>query len=97
LSHVGAPEGNKNGQKARVVYGALMRAIAQDDYQRLRDGIEKVLEMAAAGERWALEFIRDTADGKPRQAIEHSGPDGSPVEVKGRLEVNFVAGRDPLP
>lgn len=32
-----------------------------------------IMDLAESGERWAAEYIRDTVDGKPIQAIEHSG------------------------
>lgn len=63
--------GNPNGTKREKKFlAALERAIAQDNSQRLRDAAEKVLDMAAAGEAWAVQFIADRLDGKPRQEVE---------------------------
>lgn len=64
---VGNPHGTKREKK---FLSALERAIAQDDANRLRDAAEKVLDMAAAGEAWAVQFLADRLDGKPTQQIE---------------------------
>ena len=66
---MGAPIGNTNGAKSRAFYGALSRAIAQDDGERLRRAAEKMLDLAAEGEAWAVKELRDTLDGKPTQTI----------------------------
>ena len=76
-----AAPGNKNAAKGREFEQQMRRAILRDDYARVRQGIEKVLDLAAAGERWALEMIRDTMDGRPKQQTEISGPEGGPVQV----------------
>ena len=66
--------GNPAGtQKNKRFYAALDRAIAQDDSKRLRDAAEKLLDLAATGEPWATQMLADRLDGKPTQAIEHSG------------------------
>jgi hypothetical protein len=64
-----APAGNNNAGKSRAFYGALSRAIAQDDGERLRRAAEKLLDLAAEGEAWAVKELRDTMDGKPAQVI----------------------------
>lgn len=59
----------------------LERACEQEDYKRVRESIERALDMAAAGEPWAIEFIASRFDGKPAQSIV--GPtDDSPVIVE---------------
>ena len=69
--------------KARVLSDAVRRTIAQDTNDRLRKGMEKLLDACAAGERWALELIRDTLDGKPRQSIDASADE--PVDQAATL------------
>lgn len=64
-----APLGNKNGAKSRVFEQTLRRAILQDDGVRVRAAAEKVLTLASEGERWAVECLRDTLDGKPAQSV----------------------------
>lgn len=36
----------------------------------LRQIMSKIVDMAIEGERWACEYVRDTLDGKPTQAVE---------------------------
>lgn len=61
----GNPEGRRREQKFRAV---LDRAILQDDGKRLRDAAEKLLDLAAEGEQWAVKELADRLDGKPTQA-----------------------------
>lgn len=70
--------GNPNGsKKQRRFLAALERALQQDDGQRLRDCAEKVLDLAAKGEPWAVNFLADRLDGKPAQSISADVGDGS--------------------
>lgn len=62
-------KGNQLGAKARLFDGALKRAIAQDDGQRLRDAAEKLLTLAANGEAWAIKELADRLDGKAQQNV----------------------------
>lgn len=55
-------------------HAALKRAIAQDNGQRVRDCAEKLLDLAAAGEPWAVKELIDRLDGKAPQAIEVTTP-----------------------
>jgi hypothetical protein len=87
---MGAPLGNTNGAKSRAFYGALSRAIAQDDGERLRRAAEKLLDLAAEGEAWAVKELRDTMDGKPAQAVEGGGVDGGAINHSLRI----LFGRD---
>ena len=61
--------GNKLGEKSRKFEQLVERCLIQEDFKRLRAGIEKMLDECAKGERWALELVRDTLDGKPKQPI----------------------------
>ena len=64
----GNPAGGNVKQKKFLA--ALERVIAQDDGQGLRDAAEKVYQLAAAGEEWAVHFIADRLDGKPTQQFD---------------------------
>jgi hypothetical protein len=46
---------------------ALRRAIAQDNGERLRASIEKLLNLASIGEPWAIKELADRLDGRPKQ------------------------------
>ena len=73
--HMAFEKGNKANAKARLFDGALRRAIAQDDGQRLRDAAEKLLDLAAAGEPWAINTLADRLDGKAPQSVTVETPD----------------------
>ena len=76
----GAPEGNQNATKQqRQFNNALQRAIAQDDGKRLRGAAEKLLDLADAGESWAVRELADRLDGKPHQTV--GGLDGNPIPL----------------
>jgi hypothetical protein len=62
-------KGNQLGAKSRLFDGALKRAIAQDDGQRLRQAAEKLLDLAAGGEAWAIKELADRLDGKAQQNV----------------------------
>lgn len=62
--------GNPSGvQSNKPFLAALKRAIAQDDAKRLRDAAEKLLDLAANGEAWAVKELADRTDGKTTQPV----------------------------
>ena len=72
--------GNPSGKhKNKQFIDALNRAIAQDDGKRLRDAAEKLLDLAAAGEQWAVQMLADRLDGKPAQTI--LGDPDEPIKI----------------
>lgn len=90
-----APKGNKNATKGKRWQDALVKALAQyeDKKSNILRGhaLAKVAEMvvlkALAGDKDAIQEIGNRLDGKPAQALEHSGPDGEPIHV---FERRFV-------
>lgn len=71
--------GNPGGiNPSKPVHDALKRASAQDP-KRVRAMVESILTLASGGERWACEFVRDTLDGKPAQAITGAGDNGEHI------------------
>lgn len=62
--------GNKYGRgrdaRARAFDGALRRAIAQDTGARLANAVEKLLDLAASGEPWAVAMLADRLDGSAK-------------------------------
>lgn len=72
-------DGHKVVAQKKLVTDLLWRAHVQSEGKRARKMVEKIWDLAGEGERWAVEFVRDTFDGKPKQAIEASGPDGGPI------------------
>lgn len=89
----GAQPGNQNARKSRMFEQALIRAIKQRDLkdgegETLRKVAEALLDKALAADLTAIKEARDTLDGKPAQAIEHSGPEGS--DIPHRVEIVLV-------
>ena|SRR5882672_156463 len=69
-------KGNKLAAKGGEFAATVKRALAQDDYARLRQCAETLLDLAAIGEQWAVLLLRDTLDGKPAQQLIATDEDG---------------------
>lgn len=79
----GAPIGNKNGTKDKHLWAdTIRRAVTQADAEKLRRIAEKLIDMAAEGDIQAMKELGDRLDGKPKQAVEASGPDGGNIIVQ---------------
>lgn len=76
--------GNPAGapKKSKRFFTALDRAIEQDDAKRLRAAAEKLLDLAQAGEPWAVQMLADRLDGKAAQQVTLAGDSESPLIVK---------------
>lgn len=75
---VGRPPGTKNLKTLEIE--AAARAYAGD-------ALKALLHVATKGESEgarvaAAEALLSRGYGKPRQAVEHSGPDGGPLDVR---------------
>ena len=79
---MGAPVGNQNAVKGKQFYDALRRALAQNDWERLRKAAEVLADKAAAGEPWAIAELANRLDGKPAQQTILTGEDGGPVGIQ---------------
>ena len=79
MAERGGQTGNNNAGKNKPFWRAIDKAIAQDNGKRLRDAAEKLLDLAAQGEQWAVKELGDRLDGKPAQAI--TGEDGAPLTI----------------
>ena len=56
------------------------RICAEEEYKRITAGINAQLDAFAKGDLKAGEFVRDTTDGKPQQAVTIAGdPEGAPI------------------
>ena len=69
-------------RSSRPFLAALKRAIAQDDGQKLRNAADSLICAAERGEPWAIQCLADRLDGKPKQGMEHSGPDGKSISLR---------------
>jgi hypothetical protein len=83
----GAPFGNKNGAKQRLIEQALIREIKQRD---LKDGdgetLRKIaaaqIDRALAGEPLGFDRVADRLDGKPAQQVMLQGDAENPLVLK---------------
>ena len=90
--------GNPGGRpkRAKLTYDALVIELkARDakssdaDPKGLRKIVSSVIDLAEGGDMKAVEFIRDTIDGKPTQAI--AGDDeGDPISVVTKIVREIV-------
>ena len=78
---MGAPVGNNNAAKAKVVADAIRKALAAEDWKRLRAGAEKVADAYAACEPWAVQFVADRLDGKAAQSVTVAGDEENPLQT----------------
>lgn len=71
----GAPVGNQNASKEKLVTNCIRRAIVQDDSKKLREGVDKLMDAFASGEPWAIEQVINRLEGKPHQSadVTHRG------------------------
>ena len=60
-------KGNNLGANAKRVQNLLERIATQDNDAKLRAGLEKVMELFADGDKWAIEYVTDRLDGKATQ------------------------------
>ena len=73
-------KGNTLAGKSKLFDQALRRAIAQDDGKRLRECAESLLNLAAAGEAWAVKELADRLDGRAVQTA-NVNIQGDPQEM----------------
>lgn len=87
----GAPKQNDNAGKRRLFEHTVRRALTQDDGKRLRQAAETLLDLAANGERWAVECLRDTLDGRPKQSVDIDVTNRSVVDLDDTSLAGLVA------
>jgi hypothetical protein len=56
--------GHKQASKGREVTMALTKALASQNWKRLRQGAERIADAFAAGEQWAAYLVFDRMEGK---------------------------------
>jgi len=85
---VGAPLGNKNGNKSRIFSDRLRMTLLQEPH-RLVKVAEQLISQAESGEPWAIKELMDRLEGKAIQATSIENADGSPIMQN--IQVSFVA------
>jgi len=77
------PLGAQNKDKPFRVALQMEIAAAGESLRSLRNIAQVLLDRAAAGEINAIQEVANRLDGKPAQAVLHSGSEeGTPVETK---------------
>lgn len=76
---MGAPIGNRNNSKGKPITDELRKAIVQDDWERVRKGIQKILDGFAAGEQWAVNIVMDRLEGKANATVDVTHHDAETV------------------
>lgn len=95
---MGAAIGNQNARKGKWAQALTSAVLVEDPATRRRrlDAIaERLIAKAEEGDIQAIKELGDRLDGKPTQALEHSGPDGEAIETKNALSVMFVSPEKP--
>ena len=70
-------KGNTNAADGKAFARALRRALARKSDASVDEGLQAIaanlVDAAYKGEMWAIKEVADRIDGKPAQAVEHSG------------------------
>lgn len=99
-----APLGNKNNAKGRPITEAVIKALHQecDDgsgkkTKRLYKLADTLVKRACEdGDMVAIREVLDRVEGKPSQALQHSGPDGGPIQMEDLTDLSDVERRQRL-
>jgi|APCry1669191860_1035381.scaffolds.fasta_scaffold07947_5 hypothetical protein len=83
---MGAPLGNRNNVKGKMIYDVLRKRLIQSP-ERLERIVEVLISEAENGKEWAIKEIMDRVDGKPTQfnVLE------TDATVMPTIEVRFVS------
>lgn len=77
---MGAPPGNNHNPNGRPSFKKALERVLEENGGRYRPALERIarqaVKKAISGDVRAMEFVADRLDGKPVQAIEHSGSVG---------------------
>ena len=79
--------GNPNGRPKGNIVDELLKALHEElDTEKGKVKIgravaQKLLQAALKGDLRATNQILDFTESKPKQSVEHSGPDGQPIAV----------------
>lgn len=78
----GPPLGNQNAAKSKPFLAMLNKILTDEtlnkpeQQRRLWKAGNKLLDLAAKGEEWAVKELANRLDGKPKQQVELSDPEG---------------------
>lgn len=88
--------GNPGGRPKEKPFRDALRvelAATGEDAKALRDIAKALIGKARDGDIQAIREIADRLDGKPAQALEHTGQDGGPIETSGVSAREIIAAR----
>lgn len=63
-------KGNKLGENSKVIQYELRKLCVQEDWVRLRAGLNTLLNNIRDGDLDSLVFARDSIDGRPKQQVD---------------------------
>ena len=93
----GAPLGNQNAVKAKRCREALLKALAHsangDADAALFRISQKIVELADAGDQWAVSMVFDRIEGRVPAAVELTGANGGEIMVRDAATAMGVARR----
>lgn len=93
MSGIGGPPGNSyraNQYRVKRTFESLIENASsrREGLTALQSACKALIEKAEDGDTQAFREMADRLDGKPKQAIEASGPDGEPI--RSSLTIEFV-------
>lgn len=83
----GAPYGNKNNTRTQPWSDAVRRALFAEDGKKLREIAEKLCNLALEGNMEAIKEIGNRCEGRTKQQIILTDPDGVTVVKPDVMEV----------
>ena len=90
---MGAPKGNRNAANAKLWNAAIHRALDEKsrvDGKAALDALAmKLIRKCEEGDLSALKEFGDRIEGKPAQALIHTGNENNPVAIKEILLTPF--------
>ena len=89
----GNPGGRVQDKPFRTALDMELKA-AGEDHKKLRAIARKLLNEAEDGNMQAIREVADRLDGKPAQAVQHSGEGGGPIQIQ-RIERVIVDPSNP--
>ncbi len=90
--------GNQYAAKAKEFLDKLRKASVQEDWKRVTQAAEKLLDCAAAGEPWAIQILADRLDGKAHQSstveVKRDVKDMTTDDILAELAANRITGAE---
>ena len=86
-----APIGNRNAAKGTEVSHAVRRALASNNWERLRRGADRLAEAFADAEPWAWQMVWERMEGKVPQALNLTSGDTRELDLASIVQAVLAA------